>query len=133
MTSKKRWQQRLGDLGKASQRLKEALAKDSFEDLEKDGVIQRFEFTFELAWKTLKNYLEDQGVIEVSFPKNVLRKAFQDNLIEDGDLWLQMLEDRNLLSHVYEQTVSDRVFDRIKNAYAGSIQTLIKTLTQKQT
>ena len=82
-----RWRQRLGDFENALSRLNEALTMKSFDELEKDGVIQRFEFTFELAWKTLKDYLEDQGFIDVSSPKKVLRKAFQENLKETTLKW----------------------------------------------
>jgi len=101
MQQKPRWQQRLGDFDKALMRLEEPLSKTSFAELEKDGVIQRFEFTFELVWKTLKDYLEEQGVLlDVASPKKILRQAFKENLLLDGELWLQMLEDRNRLSQL---------------------------------
>ena len=131
MEQKPRWQQRLEDFEKASARLDEALNKTSFEDLEKDGVIQRFEFTFELAWKTLKDYLEDQGILDVSTPKKAIRKAFQENLFTDSDLWLQMQEDRNLLSHLYKQEMADKIFANINKTYARALHDLVITLKKE--
>lgn len=90
-----RWQQRLKDFEKSAQRLKEAASKKEFSDLEKDGVIQRFEFTFELAWKTLKDYLENQGFSSVASPKKALQKSFSMDLVSEGNVWINMLEDRN--------------------------------------
>jgi nucleotidyltransferase substrate binding protein (TIGR01987 family) len=126
-----RWRQRLEDLKKAYGRLKEALARTEFDELEKDGVIQRFEFTFELVWKTMKDYLEDQGVINIASPKKTLRKAFQDGLFANDELWLQMLEDRNNLSHLYKQEMSDNIFKSIKEIYSQAIDDLISTLEKE--
>ena len=124
MENNSRWQQRLGDFENALSRLNEALTKESFNELEKDGVIQRFEFTFELAWKTLKDYLEDQGFADVSSPKKVLSKAFQENLFTDDALWLKMLADRNSLSHLYKKEMSEKVFENVKNDYAKALHDL---------
>ena len=131
MEQKTRWQQRLEDFEKASARLDEGLDREAFEELEKDGVVQRFEFTFELAWKTLKDYLEDHGVVDVNNPKNVLRKAFQENLFIDDALWLRMLDDRNSLSHVYKQEMSAIIFENIKNDYAQALRDLVLTLKKE--
>lgn len=132
MEQKNRWQQRLEDFKKAHARLQEALNRTEFDELVKDGIIQRFEFTFELAWKTLKDYLEDNGVMDVANPKKVLRKAFQENLFNDGELWLKMLEDRNSLSHLYKQEMSDNIFKSIKESYSRAIGDLISTLDKEQ-
>lgn len=131
MENNSRWQQRLGDFENALSRLNEALTRKSFDELEKDGVIQRFEFTFELAWKTLKDYLEDQGFADVSSPKKVLRKAFQENLFTDDDLWLKMLADRNSLSHLYKKEMSENVFENIKNNYAKALRDLVGALKKE--
>ena len=128
MRQKKRWQERVEDFERALTRLQEGLDKKTFEDLQKDGVMQRFEFTFELAWKTMKDYLEDQGLTEIASPKNVLRKAFQSNLIKDGDLWLRMLDDRNSLTHLYKQGMRDKVFEAIKGSYQYALKALLLTL-----
>lgn len=131
MEQNNRWRQRFEDYENALARLTEVLGKKHFEELEKDGVIQRFEFTFELAWKTLKDYLEDQGILDVSTPKKVLRKAFQANLFEDDQIWLAMQEDRNLLSHVYKQSTSDRIFLCIINVYIKVLQDLAEVLKKE--
>ena len=100
---------------KALQRLKEAVerAKD---DLDKDGVIQRFEFTVELLWKTLKAILAYQG-IECYSPRNCIKEAFKANIIDYDEIILDMLEDKNLSSHIYDEQTSEEIFERIKKVY----------------
>ena len=112
-----RWQQRFQNFEKAFLSVKEIEADRTFSDIEIDGFIQRFEITFELAWKVLQDYFYDQGYTEFKGPKKVLTKAFQDGLFEDGELWLSMLEDRNILTHVYDYNKSRKVFEHIKNQY----------------
>ncbi len=128
---KTRWQQRLEDFERALIRLEEPLNRESLDELAKDGVIQRFEFTFELAWKTLKDYLEEQGVTDAVSPKKVLRKSNQENLFKDDALWLQMLEDRNSLSHLYKQEMSERIFKNIKDSYAQALRDLVFALKKE--
>ncbi len=112
---------------KALERLREAViqAKD---ELDKDGVIQRFEFTVEMLWKTLKAILEYQG-IECYSPRNCVKEAFKANIIGDDEIILDMLEDRNLSSHIYDQKVSEEIFQRIKSVYLPYLENL--NLTQK--
>ena len=112
---------------KALERLREAViqAKD---ELDKDGVIQRFEFTVEMLWKTLKAILEYQG-IECYSPRNCVKEAFKANIIGDDEIILDMLEDRNLSSHIYDQKVSEEIFQRIKNVYLSYLESL--NLVQK--
>ena len=131
MEQETRWRQRLGDFEKSVGRLQEALNKKEFNELEKDGVIQRFEFTFELAWKTLKDFFEDQGFTDVSSPKKAIQKAFSNSLIKDGDLWIEMQEDRNRMSHLYDQTVSKIIFNNIKDKYAIALDNLAQTLKKE--
>ncbi|MDQ7032948.1 MAG: HI0074 family nucleotidyltransferase substrate-binding subunit [Desulfonauticus sp.] len=85
-------------------------------ELEKDGVIQRFEFTVELLWKTLKSILFYQG-IECYSPRNCIKEAFKANIIEDDEILLDMLEDRNISSHIYDRQTSEEIFRRIKEVY----------------
>ena len=107
---------------KALQRLKEAVerAKD---DLDKDGVIQRFEFTVELLWKTLKAILEYQG-IECYSPRNCIKEAFKANIINDDEIILDMLGDRIKSPHIYNEQTSEEIFERIKNVYVGYLDKL---------
>ncbi len=126
-----RWQQRLKDFEKSAARLKEAASKKEFSDLEKDGVIQRFEFTFELAWKTLKDYLESQGFSGIASPKKALQKSFSMDLASDGNVWINMLEDRNRMSHPYSRAASEKIFQNIKKYYVPAIDELAANLKKQ--
>ena len=91
-----RWRPRFENLQKALKQLRKGIALEQPNDLEVQGIIQSFEFSFELAWKTLKDYLEAQG-IQASFPREVIKSAFQHSILDRGEVWLEMLEKRNLL------------------------------------
>jgi nucleotidyltransferase substrate binding protein (TIGR01987 family) len=88
-----------------------------------DATIQRFEFTFELAWKFLKDYFFEQG-IRVHYPKETLQKAFVADLIDNEVLWIKMLHDRNLTSHTYDENLADEIYGRIK-LYVPELQLLL--------
>jgi nucleotidyltransferase substrate binding protein (TIGR01987 family) len=79
-----------------------------------DATIQRFEFTFELVWKFLKDYFSEKGII-LNYPKEILQEAFAVGLIDNESLWLQMLSDRNMTSHTYNETLADEIYFRIRN------------------
>ena len=99
----KRFEERKQDLAKATERLKEALCEKETE-LAIDGTLHRFEFTFELAWKTMKDFMEYNGIIDsTGSPREVLKMAFQSGIIEDGDTWINMMLSRNSLSHLYDE------------------------------
>lgn len=91
------------------------MAKD---DLDVDGAIKRFEICYELSWKLMKEYLADMGVI-VKNPRNTFKEAFNNDLIEDVETWMQIIEDRNLLVHTYTLEESRKVFNRVKEKYIG--------------
>lgn len=116
----------LGKLKEANARLEDGL-KSVNDDLGIDGVIQRFEFTFELLWKTLKLFLEDKGILCHS-PKDCLKAAFKYGLITDEQIFIQMLEDRNILSHVYGMKESRDIFGRIKTNYFELISATINNI-----
>ncbi len=97
------------------------------DELQRDGVIKRFEFTFELLWKTLKIYLENQGII-VRSPRESLKEAFKLNLIEDEKVFLDMLKDRNETTHIYDKETADKIFNRIKSDYIPAIENVVKKL-----
>ncbi len=97
---------KLSNFYNALQRLKEGVIEfkqDDASDVVRDGVIQRFEFTYELAWKTTKEYLEDIGIVDNNSPKTVFKEAFAQKLIVDEKNWLLMISDRNKTSHVYKE------------------------------
>lgn len=130
-----RWQQRFENYEKALRLLREALARvESLSDLEKEGTIQRFEFTVELAWKTLKDYLEYSGVVlSPNTPKNVVKQAFTARIIGDGQIWVDMLDCRNSLAHTYDEAVVDRAVREMADRYLVGLQELHDFLKPRST
>ena len=120
----KRWSERVKDLGNAVSRLEEAIEDSKKYKIEslKDGVIQRFEFSVELSWKTLKNYLENEGVINITTPKQSLREAFAKEILKVPEIWIEMLNDRNLTSHIYDSSISDKIYENIVKKYFEEIK-----------
>ncbi|MBR0574426.1 MULTISPECIES: nucleotidyltransferase substrate binding protein [Pasteurellaceae] len=119
-----RFKQRLENFEKAFLQLQKAVSRaDELDDLSKEGLIQRFEYTFELAWKTLKDYLESEGEITTS-PRQVLKQAFKMNLLDNGELWITMLDKRNLMAHTYNEDYFKQVFESIVNQYFEQIEKL---------
>lgn len=96
----------------------------------RDGVIQRFEFTAELAWKTVREYLIDEGIAEINTPKSVMKAAFAANLVDNEDGWIQILNDRNATSHIYDEDEADKIFDRIRNKHIALFTKLSDTLSE---
>ncbi len=92
-----------------------------------DSCIQRFEYSFELTWKTLKVVLESQGQ-PVAFPRQVLEKSYQGNLIDNEEIWLNMLSDRNATSHAYNKEIADSIYQNIKNVYLAELQKTVAML-----
>jgi len=130
--SQERFTERQADVRESANRLAEAVAQPESE-LIRDATIQRFEFTFEVVWKTMKLYLERQGY-ECGGPRSTLKKAFAENLIptpEEADRWLRMLEDRNLTSHAYDEALARQIYRHIVQDYAsllGGMADKIQTL-----
>lgn len=116
-----RWEQKLSNYRKALHRLAEVVnvAKvRKLNDFEADGMIQRFEFTFELAWKLLKSYAEYQGVDkEIMGSRDAIRWAFENGLITDSNVWMEMIKRRNDTSHTYDEDTASEVVDRIEEVY----------------
>ena len=115
-----RWKQRFINYQKAFFTLKNAVelaAARELTDLEKQGMIQGFEFTFELAWNVMKDYLEEQGIIGIIGSKGAVRQAFNKSIINDGQVWMDMIEDRNLAAHSYDEETARELVASIKNRY----------------
>ena len=110
----------------AIKRLDEGV-KEAKDNLGRDGVIQRFEFTFELLWKTLRLFLLDEGIITKS-PKESLKEGFKFGLIKDEEIFLDMLEDINLTSHIYSEEVSAEIFKRIKTRYLTPLKRILNDI-----
>ena len=122
-----RWKQRFQNFEKAYLFLQQAVMKQTLDDLQAAGLIQSFEFTFELAWKTLKDYLEAMG-LPLRFPREVIKQAFQTELIKEGALWLEMLEKRNELTHTYDEIQTKKALATIRHRYFPAIQQVYETL-----
>ena len=120
-----RWKQRFQNFERAFVLLRSALEErrvEQFNRLEQEGLIQRFGYTYELAWKTAKDYLQDQGVIlEEITPKAVLAAAFAAGLIQDGQAWVDMRLHRNLLSHSYDETTLLTVLKAVEGRYLDAL------------
>lgn len=126
-----RWLQRFENLSKAYAQLSEAVTNfENLTVLEKEGLIQRFEYTFELSWKTLKDYLESQGV-KVLFPREVIKAAFHYEIIQDGDVWMDMLEKRNLIAHTYNEERFNIALQSILDNYYEAISQVVDYLGEK--
>ena len=121
---KVRWGQRFSNLQKAFQQLQTGLAIELPSNVEVQGVIKSFEFTFELAWKTLKDYLEAQGVL-CQFPRETLKQSFHYGILQDSEIWLEMLGKRNLLAHTYDEQLALEAYRLISEEYFVHIQNLL--------
>ena len=127
-----RWKQRLEHFSGALALLDDALkdGPSALSQLEKEGVIQRFEYTFELAWKTTEDYLEAGGLtIATVTPRQVLKDAFQAKVLTDGQVWIDMLNHRNVLSHTYNCAVFEEVVDAVFARYLPAIKELHNLLS----
>ena len=120
MSSDIRWKQRFDNFDRAFVLLREVYERklDSLSRLEKEGAIQRFEVAFELAWKTINDYLEESGVVvNPVTPRNVIKEAFTARLLDDADVWIDMMLHRNLLSHTYDIKVFEVVLQALAERY----------------
>ena len=130
MTQDTRWKQRFSNYRKALQTLAEAaqLAETrSLSKLEQQGLIRGFEFTHELAWNVLKDYLEEQGFVGIIGSKNATRDAFKNNLIVDGEAWMDMIKARNLTSHTYNTALAEGIANDILLRFYPAFAALAET------
>jgi nucleotidyltransferase substrate binding protein (TIGR01987 family) len=125
-------QEKYAKLVQAVARLEESIGDyDRLQlDSVRDGVIQRFEFCTELAWKTVREYLLDQGYSNINSPKSVMKQAYADGLLEDEHGWLELLNARNLTSHIYDEATAIEIFQGIRDTYAPLLRKLVDTLAQ---
>ena len=124
--------EKLSKFSDTIKRLEEALKEyDKYQiTSSRDGVIQRFEFCTELAWKSTREYLLAQGYVDINSPKSVLKQAYADNLIDDDQAWLALLYARNLTSHIYDENTANDIFDDIKNKYLTLLKQLLRKLSK---
>ncbi|MEX0606044.1 MAG: nucleotidyltransferase substrate binding protein [Marinobacter sp.] len=122
-----RWIQRFNNFKKAFSQLDDAVTLGQSRELsrlEKQGVIQAFEYTYELGWNLLRDFLRWQGNSGVTGPRDAIREAFSAGLIEDGERWMQMLQDRNRTSHTYNEETAEEILTNIFQNYHGLLTNL---------
>jgi len=144
-----RWEQRFSNFVKAMHKLTQAvdfIKKDYSENVEidknelskvldeiiKEGLIQRFEYTHELAWKVMKDYCEYQGNSNVGGSRDAVREAFQLQLIPNGQLWMDMIGSRNKTSHTYNEETAEEIYSNIINSYYPAFLEFQKTMDEKR-
>ena len=126
MTSIKdiRWEQRFSNFNKALKKLSEAIGyvknkpkEKVLDEILKEGIIQRFEYTHELAWNVMKDFLLEIGDVTLYGSKDATREAFKTELIKDGDVWMEMIKSRNKTSHTYNEEIAQEIYLKILNEY----------------
>ena len=152
MTNNKdiRWEQRFSNFNKAFRKLSEAIAfikrnvdekeidihtentEEILDEILKEGLIQRFEYTHKLAWNVMKDFLAEIGDIQIYGSKDATREAFNTGLIEDGDVWMEMIKSRNKTSHTYNEETADEIFTKIVNDYYTAFLTFQQVMEGKR-
>jgi nucleotidyltransferase substrate binding protein (TIGR01987 family) len=125
-----RWKLRFESLKKAFSRLESACAQEEYSELELAGLVQTFQFTFELCWKTLKDLLTFEGY-DVNSPREIIRKAFELSLIDDAERWFNALESRNILTHVYDESAAKQAMNYIKNIFEPMLRECVASLNER--
>ncbi len=144
-----RWQQRFSNYNKALQKLQQAVLKvkeeyaldekgrideDNFlGDIIKEGVIQRFEYTHELAWNVIKDFLQEAGNTQIFGSRDATREAFAVGLIANGDIWMDMIKSRNKTSHTYNEETAEEIFLKIVHEYASEFTQFQQKMVQLRT
>lgn len=112
-----RWKQRFENYSKAVAQMTRFIERGELNEMEEQGLIQSFEYTYELAWTTLKDFFEDQGVSNLFGSRDAFRLAFRRGLFEDGETWMKMIESRALTSHTYNEETAKAVAQSIRSAF----------------
>jgi nucleotidyltransferase substrate binding protein (TIGR01987 family) len=142
-----RWKQRFSNFNKALNKLAEAIeyikidisqqnktsenTQGILDEIVKEGLIQRFEYTHELAWNVMKDFLSEIGEIRIYGSKDATREAFQAGLIQDGDVWMEMIRSRNKTSHTYNEETANEIYTKIVNDYYPAFLAFRKTMEEK--
>lgn len=140
-----RWEQRFSNYVKALAKLKQSItfiknnldeiegeAVDLLDEMIKEALIQRFEYTHELAWNVMKDYADYQGNSEVGGSRDATREAFQLKLISDGQVWMDMISSRNKTSHTYNEDTANEIYEKIVNSYYKAFLDFQKTMENKR-
>ncbi len=119
-----RWKQRFQNYAKAVGQLTKFLEKGELNELEAQGLVQCFEYTYELAWNTIKDFFEAQGETDILGSRDAFRLAFRRGLIENGDTWMEMIKSRQRTSHTYDEATVEAITLAIRTAYAEEFRRL---------
>ena len=130
-----RWIQRFNNYNKALGQLRKFIERGELNELEKQGLIQAFEYTYELAWNTIKDYFEDQGETNINGSRDAFRLAFRRGLIQDGETWMDMIKSRALTTHTYNEKVAEEIGGDITTRYYPqfvALQTTMRKFKEEQ-
>ena len=127
-----RWQQRFINFNKAFSQLDRFMQEKSLNEMEEQGLIKAFEYTYELSWKTLQDLLKDKGYTDVVGPKPVIEQSFQDGYIVDGKGWMRMHVSRNLTSHTYDEETAEEIIKSIRSEYFDLLKNLQTRLQEEK-
>lgn len=116
---------------KAYEKLKEFIDTDNQSEKDRAAIIHAYEYTFELWWKALQRYLQDYETVSEAGPGATIRNAFQFGLIEDGQDYMDMLRDRNLIEHTYKENIATEIHDRIVNIHINTLEEFIREFDKK--
>jgi len=119
-----RWEQRFANYRKALTRLQQFIDKGELSELEEQGLIKAFEYTYELAWNTIKDFLEYKGQTDIYGSRDAIRKAFELGLIDDGENWMDMLKSRNKTSHTYNEETAREICQSVVEVYFSLLKQL---------
>ncbi|MDY0254746.1 MAG: nucleotidyltransferase substrate binding protein [Tenuifilaceae bacterium] len=147
-----RWEQRFSNFRKALKKMSEAVLyikneidekefeiqsdediKEVLEEIIKEGLIQRFEYTYEMAWNVMKDYALYQGNSELAGSRDAIRYAFSTNLIKNGEMWMDMMKSRIKTSHTYNEETANEIYLKILNEYYDAFKDFEKTMEEKRT
>lgn len=126
-----RWQQRYSNFDKALGQLERFVSHSKLNEMEVQGLIKAFEYTYELSWKTLQDLLKEKGYLDVTGPRPVTEQSFKDGYIANGQGWMRMHKSRNLSSHTYDEQTAAEIVESIRNEYVGLFRQLkLKLLSE---
>ena len=123
-----RWKQRFSNYQKALRQLQKFIDKGELSELEEQGLIKSFEYTYELAWNTIKDFLEFQGHSDIFGSRDAFRKAFQLGIIEDGAIWMDMIKSRNRTTHTYNEETANEISRTVISVYFDAFKELHEKL-----
>lgn len=116
---------------KAYLKLKEFVETDNGSEKDRGAIINAYQYTFELLWKTLQKYMQQLEMLDELGPGNVIRTAFQYNIIDNGSIYMSMLRNRNLITHTYKEDVAEEIYTRIKEEYMEELENFIRNFDNK--